>query len=213
MTYIYDIALNFQDNYYQFFEWNKHDKIKNLSKLPIYHVTDEDILNFKNNKVKVDISTIQKFKEENAKRGKIILLVSNSIITIGLLFDLEGNVLKKSSLIYEEEDEANDIAMHLPLTKITYQEIIPINEENKLRIEIEKKETLIHYIKENQDKILLKYLYYEYFHQENNNLEQIKKYLLNEIEKNWTKKQNDHYHLVSLFRKNKLSLKERTNSS
>ena len=174
MTYIYDIALNFQDNYYQFFEWNKHDKIKNLSKLPIYHVTDEDILNFKNNKVKVDISTIQKFKEENNKRGKIILLVSNSIITIGLLFDLEGNVLKKSSLIYEEEDEANDIAMHLPLTKITYQEIIPINEENKLRIEIEKKETLIHYIKENQDKILLKYLYYEYFHRENNNLEQIK---------------------------------------
>ncbi len=213
MTYIYDIALNFQDNYYQFFEWNKHDKIKNLSKLPIYHVTDEDILNFKNNKVKVDISTIQKFKEENTKRGKIILLVSNSIITIGLLFDLEGNVLKKSSLIYEEEDEANDIAMHLPLTKITYQEIIPINEENKLRIEIEKKETLIHYIKENQDKILLKYLYYEYFHQENNNLEQIKKYLLNEIEKNWTKKQNDLYHLVALISKNKLSLKERTNSS
>lgn len=213
MTYIYDIALNFQDNYYQFFEWNKHDKIKNLSKLPIYHVTDEDILNFKNNKVKVDISTIQKFKEENTKRGKIILLVSNSIITIGLLFDLEGNVLKKSSLIYEEEDEANDIAMHLPLTKITYQEIIPINEENKLRIEIEKKETLIHYIKENKDKILLKYLYYEYFHQENNNLEQIKKYLLNEIEKNWTKKQNDLYHLVALISKNKLSLKERTNSS
>ena len=213
MTYIYDIALNFQDNYYQFFEWNKHDKIKNLSKLPIYHVTDEDILNFKNNKVKLDISTIQKFKEENTKRGKIILLVSNSIITIGLLFDLEGNVLKKSSLIYEEEDEANDIAMHLPLTKITYQEIIPINEENKLRIEIEKKETLIHYIKENKDKILLKYLYYEYFHQENNNLEQIKKYLLNEIEKNWTKKQNDLYHLVALISKNKLSLKERTNSS
>lgn len=213
MTYIYDIALNFQDNYYQFFEWNKHDKIKNLSKLPIYHVTDEDILNFKNNKVKVDISTIQKFKEENNKRGKIILLVSNSIITIGLLFDLEGNVLKKSSLIYEEEDEANDIAMHLPLTKITYQEIIPINEENKLRIEIEKKETLIHYIKENQDKILLKYLYYEYFHRENNNLEQIKEYLLNEIEKNWTKKQNDLYHLVALISKNKLSLKERTNSS
>ena len=141
------------------------------------------------------------------------MLVSNSIITIGLLFDLEGNVLKKSSLIYEEEDEANDIAMHLPLTKITYQEIIPINEENKLRIEIEKKETLIHYIKENQDKILLKYLYYEYFHRENNNLEQIKEYLLNEIEKNWTKKQNDLYHLVSLISKNKLSLKERTNSS
>ena len=213
MTYIYDIALNFQDNYYQFFEWNKHDKIKNLSKLPIYHVTDEDILNFKNKKLKVYISTIQKFKEENTKRGKIILLVSNSIITIGLLFDLEGNVLKKSSLIYEEEDEANDIAMHLPLTKITYQENIPLNHENKLRIEIEKKEILLNYINHLKDPLLIKYLYYEYFRKECPSLKKMKSTILEAISENWTKKQNDLYHLVKLISKNNLSSKERTNSS
>ena len=27
MEYIYDIVLNFQDNYYDFYEWQKKDKI------------------------------------------------------------------------------------------------------------------------------------------------------------------------------------------
>ena len=51
MIYIYDIALNFQKNYYQFFEWNRHDKIKNFSKIPIYRVSDDDIMNLKDNEI------------------------------------------------------------------------------------------------------------------------------------------------------------------
>ncbi len=213
MTYIYDIALNFQDNYYQFFEWNKHDKIKNIKKIPLYHIKDEDMLTIKNNKVKLDKSTMQKFKEKNMQFKKNTILVSNSLLTMGLLLDQEGNVTKKSSLIYEEEEEANVVASNLPLTKITYQEIIPIKVEDKLRIEIEKKESLIQYLEETRDEVLLKYLYYEYFNKENNNIEQIKEILLSEIKKKWTKKQNDLYHLVLLINQNKLSIKEGTNSS
>ena len=213
MTYIYDIALNFQDNYYQFFEWNKHDKIKNIKKIPLYHIKDEDMLTIKNNKVKLDKSTMQKFKEKNMQFKKNTILVSNSLLTMGLLLDQEGNVTKKSSLIYEEEEEANVVASNLPLTKITYQEIIPIKVEDKLRIEIEKKESLIQSLEETRDEVLLKYLYYEYFNKENNNIEQIKEILLSEIKKKWTKKQNDLYHLVLLINQNKLSIKEGTNSS
>ena len=47
MNYIYDIVLNFQENYYQFFEWSRKDKIKNISKIPVYRVTDEDLLKLK----------------------------------------------------------------------------------------------------------------------------------------------------------------------
>lgn len=213
MTYIYDIALNFQDNYYQFFEWNKHDKIKNIKKIPLYHIKDEDMLTIKNNKVKLDKSTMQKFKEKNMQFKKNTILVSNSLLTIGIILDQEGNITKKSSLIYEEEEEANVVASNLPLTKITYQEIIPIKVEDKLRIEIEKKESLIQYLEETRDEVLLKYLYYEYFNKENNNIEQIKEILLSEIKKKWTKKQNDLYHLVLLINQNKLSIKEGTNSS
>lgn len=43
MNYIYDIVVNFQKNYYEFFEWQKEDKIKNITRLPIYKVSDSDI--------------------------------------------------------------------------------------------------------------------------------------------------------------------------
>ena len=166
MNYIYDVALNFQENYYQFFEWNRHDKIKNIAKIPLYHISDEDLLSMKNNKIKVNSTLINKIKEDNKKQQKIICLVSNQKIALGLLFNEEGFLLKRSSLIYEEEDEANNLANNLPLTKITYQENIPLKHENKLRIEIEKKEILLDYINHLKDPLLIKYLYYEYFRKE-----------------------------------------------
>lgn len=213
MNYIYDVALNFQENYYQFFEWNRHDKIKNIAKIPLYHISDEDILSFKNNKIKVDSSLINKIKENNQKQQKTICLVSNQKLTIGLLFNEEGTLLKRSSLIYEEEDEANHLASTLPLTKITYQENILQEHENKLRVEKEKKDLLLNYISNLKDPLLLKYLYYEYFKKECSSLKKMKSTILEAISENWTKKQNDLYHLVKLISKNNLSSKERTNSS
>ncbi len=32
MEYVYDIVLNFRDKYYDFYEWNKKDKIINIKK-------------------------------------------------------------------------------------------------------------------------------------------------------------------------------------
>lgn len=213
MNYIYDIVLNFQENYYQFFEWNKKDKIKNIKKIPIYHLNDTDLLNLINNKITVDNNFINKIKEDNKNNKKIICLVSNTKLTLGLLFDEKGHLLKRSSLIYEEEDEVNTFATTLPLTKINYLTNITTPKENKLRIEIEKKNQLLDYINSINNTILLKYLYYEYFKEEENNNIKIKEILTQELEKNWTKKQNDLYHLVMLMNKNKLSPKERTNSS
>lgn len=212
MNYIYDIVLNFQENYYQFFEWNKKDKIKNIKKIPIYHLNDTDLLNLINNKITVDNNFINKIKEDNKTNKKIICLVSNTKLTLGLLFDEQGHLLKRSSLIYEEEDEVNTLAITLPLTKINYLTNITTPKENKLRIEIEKKNQLLDYINSINNTILLKYLYYEYFKEEENNNIKIKEALTQELEKNWTKKQNDLYHLVMLMNKNKLSPKERTNS-
>ena len=212
MTYIYDIALNFQENYYQFFEWNRQDRIKNIQKLPLYHVSDQDIFNLKDNQVTIKGEFLELLKSENQNKKRLQCLVSNTQITLGLLFNESGFLLKRSSLIYEEEEETNTTAFNLPLTEITYQENKPIVHENKLRIEKEKKELLINYIIDLNNKLLLKYLYYEYFNEEGKNLSQMKETLLRELENNWTKKQNDLYHLVILLSKNNLSLKERTNS-
>lgn len=201
MNYIYDIVLNFQDNYYNFFEWRREDKIKNISKISLYRVSDKDILILKKNKVKVSEDFILKIKNDNKHSKKIICLVSNEKIALGLLFNNDGKLLKRSSLIFEEEEEVIDNTRHLPVTKINYLENIAVTYQNKLRIEKEKKDTLITYISNTTDILTLKYLYYEYYEKESNNISLIKKDLLKELAKEWNMKQNNLYNIVNLLQK------------
>lgn len=201
MNYIYDIVLNFQDNYYNFFEWRREDKIKNISKISLYRVSDKDILILKKNKVKVSEDFILKIKNDNKHSKKIICLVSNGKIALGLLFNNDGKLLKRSSLIFEEEEEVIDNTRHLPVTKINYLENISVTYQNKLRIEKEKKDTLITYISNTTDILTLKYLYYEYYEKESNNISLIKKDLLKELAKEWNMKQNNLYNIVNLLQK------------
>ena len=207
MTYIYDIVLNFHKNYYNFYEWNKTDKIKNIYKIPLYRISDIDIINIINNKIKLNNSTLEKFKDIYKFNKKIIILVSNTKITIGLLIDEKGNILKKSSLIFEEETEANNIAETLMITKLDYKKIKELKHPSILRIELEKKHLFIKYIIELQDETTLKYLYYEYFNKECNNKEIIKNSLLQELDKDWNIKKTNLYKIINLLIKNKLPSK------
>ena len=207
MTYIYDIVLNFHKNYYNFYEWNKTDKIKNIYKIPLYRISDIDIINIINNKIKLNNSTLEKFKDIYKFNKKIIILVSNTKITIGLLIDEKGNILKKSSLIFEEETEANNIAKTLMITKLDYKKIKELKHHSILRIELEKKNLFIKYIIELQDETTLKYLYYEYFNKECNNKEIIKNSLLQELDKDWNIKKTNLYKIINLLIKNKLPSK------
>jgi hypothetical protein len=201
MNYIYDIVLNFQNNYYNFFEWSRKDKLKNISKISLYHITDKDMLILKNNKVTINNSFLEQIKNDNKKHKHIICLVSNGKLAIGLQFDNNGNLKKRSSLIFEEEEEVINAIKYLPITKIDYVQNIPIKYQNKLRIEKEKKDTLINYITNNSDILTLKYLYYEYYEKETNNISLIKKSLLKELSKEWNSKQNNLYTIVNMLQK------------
>lgn len=207
MNYIFDIVLNFHKNYYNFFEWNRTDKIKNIYKISIYRISDNDLIDLKYNQIKVSDSFINKIKEDNPKNKKIICLVSNTKTTTGLLFDNSGNLLKRSSLLFEEETEANNISKTLPITKIEYQQNSKVNQTNIIRIEKEKKELLENFIKDLTDEYTLKYLYYEYFNEECDNLSTIKKILLKELDSEWSLKKNNLYQIINLLSKNKLPSK------
>ena len=201
MNYIYDIVLNFQDNYYNFFEWKRNDNLKNILKIPLYRVSDKDIICLKYNKVKVSEYLINKIKNDNKRYKKIMCLVSNGKIAIGLLFNSDGKLLKRSSLLFEEEEESIEVSKHLPLTSVNYIENIKINYQNKLRLEKEKKGKLINYIKKTNNKTTLKYIYYEYYEKETESIIQIKNSLLKELSKDWTAKQNNLYKLIKILNK------------
>ena len=64
----------------------------------------------------MDTVDIWKHKSKNVKHKKIICLVSNIKTSIGLLFDESGNLLKRSSLLFEEETEVLEFQYPFSIT-------------------------------------------------------------------------------------------------
>ena len=199
MIYIYDIILNFQNDYYQFFEWSPKDKIINIPKIPLYRVSDKDILYLKKNNIIVDESIISKIKKANKSSKKITCIVSNKKIAIALLFNNQGKLLKKSSLIFEEEEEAISLAKNIKETNIIYKKNINCKCKNKLRIEKEKKDIIVSYINNTKDITALKYLYYECYEKELENELLLRKKILKELKKEWNEKQRKIFKIVNIL--------------
>ena len=173
MEYVYDIVLNFRDKYYDFYEWNKKDKIINIKKIPIYRINNKDYLNIKNNDVIINRKTIP-------KTNKMFLLASSKEV-MGILLNNTGKVLKKSSLIFEELDDIlldissiKHINIKYTIKKINAPRIIS-------RVQEEKQKYINKYFKKidkQKDEYLLKYLYYEIYKLEENDINIVYKKIL-----------------------------------
>ncbi len=173
MNYIYDIILNFTDTnfYYDFYEWKQDDKLINIKKIPIFKVDKKTINDFINNSIKVDkkfLKTIEG-KSIQLKKDKYdyLCLLSNTEKTIGVDFDNNGKLIYISSMLIDEENDANNLAKKLINHKIIYKK----NKKNKInytmlredyikKIFIERK---IKNIYNNKSFNELKYLYFEIF--------------------------------------------------
>lgn len=168
MDYIYDIVLNFQNNYYDFYEWKPSDKIINIKKIPVYKVNDENYLNLKYNEVILDRKIIPKQLK--------MFLVTNGIEVMGLLLDNEGKVLKKSSLLFEEADEVLKEKETIKAMPLKYKKNILKSHNLNNRLNIEKRQYLENYLSNiniKNDEYLLKYIYYEIYNKEENNINKI----------------------------------------
>ena len=178
MDYIYDIVLNFQERYYDFYEWNLNDKLINFKKIPIYKIKTKDYINIKNNDIIIDRKSLSK--------NNRIFLLTNGIEVMGILLNNQGKVLKRSSLIFEENDEIIEDQKEIKLIDIKYH-INNLNKTNyQSRINIEKYNYVSKYLKnlyKKQDIYLLKYLYYLIFTKEESNMKKIKKELSTLIDK------------------------------
>lgn len=190
MNYIYDIVLNFNKDYYDFFEWKKKDKIINVKKIPAFRVSDEDLKFLKYNDIKVDKSFLDKicnltfFYHKIDVNYKYMCLVSNSNESIGILFDNDGNLIKRSSMIFDEEEEVNEEIINEDITIIKYikndfKEIVFVSRGDK-----EKKDYLYKFLSAldiEKDGNILKYIYYDYYEKECSDVCFIKKDLIDKI--------------------------------
>ena len=187
MKYIYDIILNINEEkvFYEYFEWLKKDKIINIRKAPIFKVSSSIINDFINYEIKIDknflkiITNKSLFYKKDTKKIDNIVILSNGKKSIGVSFYKNGIIKYISSMVIDEEDEANRIIKNDKEMIIKYKKnkkyinnnIIINNKNNNLL-----KELNDDYKNKKYDK--LRYIYYEIFNEEQKNIRIIYKKLL-----------------------------------
>ena len=165
MDYIYDIVLNFQNNYYDFFEWKQSDKVINVKKILVYKTTDENYLNLKYNEVILDT-------KEFPKQTRMFLVTNGSEV-MGILLDNNGIVIKRSSLLFDEADEILEDKELIKQLTVIYKKNIPRSHISNSRVIIEKTKFLEKYLSKidiDNDEYLLKYIYYDIYNKDENNV-------------------------------------------
>ena len=193
MTYIYDILLNFNRDFYEFYEWEKSDNIIHIKKIPIYKVNSFLLEDIHSNDVKLDnsigleiMNKTEIFDSRKVKTLKYSCLLTDSYRTIGILLDDDFKVIKVSDLLKDEEEDAINISRRLNLTCIAYNILGSKKVNNFLtRKEIKIKKYLLAEIKnmyKEKDILKLKYLYFEFFNKNNDNIDLLYKEFINSFE-------------------------------
>ena len=204
MIYVYDILLNFQPNFYDFYEWNQNDQILHIKKIPLFKVTNKDFLNIKNNIVKFDEEFLTQLNNTATifKKRKIInniFLLANDIDIIALKLSKKGQRIQISSLLPEEADDILPICQNIETSTIKYQILKPIDHSNfKTRLEKEQHaniNALLNNLYKQKDITKLQFLYLECFGKNENSIEKIIKKLKKEI----TESETNYDKILSFF--------------
>ena len=64
MNYIYDIILNFNEQIYDFYEWNKSDNLTHIRKIPLIRINSKDLYNIENNNIRFNEELFNKISNK-----------------------------------------------------------------------------------------------------------------------------------------------------
>lgn len=176
MIYTYDILLNWtkEERLKEFYEWNLEDDLEHIKKMPIIRIRESLLKDLLTSKVKIDKTFLSKikYKTESYFHNEIDVIDYAVIVTtekkaLALELDNEGNIMYKSSLLIDEEEEVLEIGEELVIMDIPYEVITKNKKVSYLtRKEEEEKKFLIKEIKkikQNKERSKLNYLYKEFF--------------------------------------------------
>ncbi len=192
MNYYYDIILNWSElRAYEFYEWNDTDYLELFKKIPLFKIKHKCLVDLLMLEVKVDKEFLEQIKDKSLISGKNIInkveyasLFTDGKNVLALEFNNEGQAISRSKLLIDDELNVLDSIYNLKEYNLTYEVVAPITFDLTLRQEKEAKKLIaleIDSLYEQQDLAKLKYLYYEYKHEKIDDINVIRKNLLNEL--------------------------------
>lgn len=209
MTFIYDLLLNFNEEYFEVYEWNEEDQFSYIKKIPIFKINLKHFMEMKYHKVSIDqhmLDIIQN-KTEIILNGEVkfidyACLFATSKEVMGVVFDKEGNATLKSSLLIDEEQDTIYRMKKLPVLKLEYK-MIEEQKNNPFQTRNEKR--IVAMIHEELNKLYsekkyekLRYLYYECFHQLIGNIDAMYHELVEFMHSNFSNQHMRIYHIIKL---------------
>lgn len=171
MKCVYDIVLNFNDKFYDFFLWDNIDNLDYIKRIPILKVSNNVISDLKNNKVKLNnLPNIECCTEIYTKNSisyidYALLFVSDDDV-VGIEFNKKGINIYKSDLLMDEALDIIEVGKKMKTCDIKYdiisrdEDLFLTREEYKM-LNFINRELIDIYNTKNIDK--LKYLYFECF--------------------------------------------------
>ena len=218
MTYIYDVLLNFtEERLIEFYEWNQTDIIENIKKIPIFRISSNQLNDLLSYNIKLDKQILAKIKNQTSTYKRTTDLEYTALFTdlnkvVGIEFNREGNILCRSGLLLDEEEDIIDECSVEIVETIKYEKKEPLEKNNfYTREEIRKRRYILKELElvyKEKDKDKLNYLYQEVYGKSRISFENKYLKLKNELEKNYSSKFNSIYEIFKLiYTKNRVCKK------
>ncbi|MBE6152116.1 MAG: hypothetical protein E7165_02235 [Firmicutes bacterium] len=205
MNYIYDILINLQKKLYDFYEWNLSDDIIHVRKIPLIKVNNVDMLNIRNKQIimnddflKVINNRTEVFSNHNIRIIKYLCLFSNDEDVVAVEFSKNGTKVRVSKLLIDEELEVLEVSEHISVTEVVYQIEDSQSIDNfKTRKELKIYDYILKQLnKSNYERI--KYLYFECFDRQEEDLQIIINDIEEELKNNWKLVYEKIYNILKL---------------
>lgn len=191
--YLYNIEVNFNKYFYDYFDWNKNDTIIHIKKIPILKVNNlEDILYqkviFSKETIQIIYDKTEVITNRNVEHLKYACILTDKIKSIAVILDNKGNIKKISDLTIIDDIEVDNIIHKIKIEEVKYQIIKKTKKIIFLtRKEKEIKKFLVSKLNVKTDYNQLAYLYLESFNKRENDITKIVKELQLLLENNWEK--------------------------
>ena len=209
MTYIYDVLLNFTDEnrIIEFFEWEKDDILEHVKKIPIMRVSSKTLKDLITYNVKVEKSFLERIKDittlyKKTKNLQFALLISDLNRVVGIEFNKDGEIISRSSLLLDEEEEIIEECCDIKEEQLEYTLKNKLQKDNLLtRSENKKRRYLLKEIEnlyKDQCVDKLTYLYDELYKKDNTTFQEKYLKIKVDLEENYSKIHNDLYDIVRL---------------
>lgn len=182
MNYACDVILNWSENeILEFYEWDDTDPLELIKKIPIFKVKHKVFLDLFSNISKVNMEFLMSIKDKTIISGKNIVnkipyaaIFTDNKSVVALEFNYEGVSTNYSKLLIEDELNVLELAYALKETDLALEIIKPLKKDCSLRQEREAKaliELELDSLYEKKDTLKLKYLYYEYKREKEDNID------------------------------------------